>query len=48
MRELSKEIEYIHFESSGVYTYNGAVAGTNKVADIKDKSLTKGMSNFIP
>ena len=37
-----KEIEFISFEISGTYIYNGVVVGTNQVNDLKDKTLLKG------
>lgn len=43
---MMKEIEFVRFESSGTYSYNGTLAGTNKVEDLKERNLSKG-SNFI-
>jgi hypothetical protein len=43
-----KEIEFVSFEFSGAYTYSGLTAGTNSVADLKDKSMLKGICANSP
>jgi len=48
LNELTKEIEFVSFESSGAYTYSGTLAGTNRVEDLKDKTLTKGICSASP
>jgi hypothetical protein len=43
LEDRLKDVEFVSFEFSGEYTYNGQVAGTNIVDDLKDKSLKKGI-----
>jgi hypothetical protein len=43
LEDQLKEIEFVSFDFSGEYTYNGQVAGTNIVDDLKDKSLKTGI-----
>ena len=43
-----KDIEFANFEFSGEYIYNGQTAGTNKVEDLKDRSLKKGICATSP
>lgn len=39
LAELQKEVEFVSFESSGKYS----TAGTHRVEDLKDRSMTKGI-----
>jgi len=41
--EESEEIEMVSFDSSGNYIVNGITAGTNRIEDLNDRSLTKGI-----
>lgn len=43
-----KTIEFVRFFSSGNYGYGGQTAGTNKVEDLKDRSLSKGICANTP
>ncbi len=42
IEELLKTISFVNFQSSGTYGYNNQTAGTNKLEDLSDRSLTKG------
>jgi hypothetical protein len=46
--ERCKEIEFVKFETSGNYNYNGQTAGTNRIEDLKDRSLMKGICSNSP
>jgi len=48
LAERMKTIEFVRFEFSGQYGYNNQTAGTNKLEDLKDKSLTKGICATTP
>ena len=48
LEDRLKEIEFVRFESSGNYSYNNQTAGTNRVEDLKDKSLQKGICANSP
>ena len=43
LEAMCQEIEFINFEVSGIYSYNGQTAGTQRVEDLKDRSMTKGI-----
>lgn len=43
-----RDITFVSFEFSGEYVYSGETAGTNKVADLKDKSTLKGICANSP
>ena len=48
IQDRLKEVEILSFVFSGEYVFNGKTAGTNKIDDIKDKSLTKGICTDSP
>ena len=54
MGDLNKQFEenlnlrFVRFETNGIYSYNGQTAGTNKVEDLDDKSLLKGICATSP
>jgi hypothetical protein len=48
LAERKKEIEFVGFESNGVYSSGGQTAGTNKVEDLKDRSCNKGICAVSP
>ena len=48
LEERLKEIEFVSFETNGQYSSGNQVAGTNKVEDLKDRSLTKGICATSP
>jgi hypothetical protein len=48
LEERLKDIEYVSFDYSGPYTYNGQIAGNGKVQDLKDKSCMKGICATSP
>jgi len=48
LHDQLKEIEFVRFESNGVYEYNNQTAGTNLVKDLNDRSLLKGICAKSP
>lgn len=46
--EVNDTIRFVGFESNGSYSYNGSTAGTGKVEDLSDKTLTKGICAKTP
>lgn len=48
LEDRLKDIEYVGFEYSGAYSYNGQTAGTGRVEDIKDKTCMKGICAQSP
>jgi len=48
LKEKMKEIEFVRFETNGVYTYSGVIVGTNKVQDLNDNSGNKGICAISP
>lgn len=43
LQEKTKDIKLVSFKFSGEYIYNSKMAGTNKLSDLTDKSLSKGI-----
>jgi len=43
LKATPNEVEFTKFESNQTFNYSGREVGTNKVKDLKDKSLTKGI-----
>jgi len=41
-------MDIIRFEYSGPYNYNNQIAGTNRLEDISDRSLKKGICAITP
>lgn len=48
LEERSKDVEFVNFEFSGKYEFEGKVAGTNNVKHLKDKSMKKGICANSP
>jgi hypothetical protein len=48
LEERLKDIEFISFEYSGPYIYNGQTAGTDSIDGLKDKASTKGICSNSP
>ena len=48
IEDLTREIEFLNFETSGDYKYNNKVAGTQILADLKDKDLKSGICSNSP
>jgi hypothetical protein len=48
LNERLKEIEFISFTTSGVYTSSGRTAGTNKIEDLKNRDCMKGICANSP
>jgi hypothetical protein len=48
MQQRMKEIDFVQFESNGIFTYNLTAVGTNKVEDLKDSSGNKGICTISP
>jgi len=46
--DLNAELEIIAFEYTGPYSYNEVTAGTNRLEDISDRSLQKGICANSP
>ena len=46
--EFNAKLEIVEFEFSGKYSYKDSVAGTNRLDDITDKSLKKGICANSP
>jgi len=43
----SSEVSFVSFTSNGTYVFNGKVAGTNKLEDLYESSLTRGKLKYI-
>jgi hypothetical protein len=48
LEDQLKEIDFIRFESSGVFNSGGTVIGSNKIEDLKDKNLATGILSNSP
>lgn len=48
LEERSKDVEFVNFEFSGEYIFDGKVAGTNKIKHLKDRSMKKGICAKSP
>jgi len=48
LKATPNEVEFNSFESNGNYNYSEREVGTNKVKDLKDKTLTKGICAISP
>lgn len=48
LNEIFGELEIVKFEYSGSYTYNNQTAGTNRLDDLSDRSLQKGICAKTP
>jgi hypothetical protein len=48
LKEKMKEIEFVRFETNGVYTLSSVVVGTNKVEDLNDSIGNKGICAISP
>lgn len=48
IEQLTRDIEFIAVEKSCDYVYQGKIAGTDKVQDLTDKSMTKGICANSP
>jgi hypothetical protein len=48
LEDRLKEIEYVNFEFNGPYMYSGNPCSSNRVEDLKDKSLSKGICANSP
>lgn len=46
--EFNAKLEIVEFEFGGKYTYKDKVAGTNRLEDLTDKSLKKGICSTSP
>ena len=48
LRELNNVIDFVKFEQNAPYIYSGLPVGSNKVEDLKDRSLRLGIVSNTP